>query len=103
MKSLTLVHRLIAAPLNATSHCVRHAALALALLVASASVSFAQVTVTATNVVTATNNSGALWSAQAGRRSDHGPRYRPTSNISPSRLQFNIFQNLAIRRDSLIL
>jgi hypothetical protein len=54
-------------------------------------------------VITATNNSGALWSAQAGRRSDHGPRYRPTSNISPSRLQFNIFQNLAIRRDSLIL
>ena len=49
MKSNTLIHRLIAAPLKATSRGIRNAAFAIALLMASAQLSSAAVTVTATN------------------------------------------------------
>ena len=49
MKSNTLIHRLTAAPLKATSRGIRNAAFAIALLVASASISSAQVVVSATN------------------------------------------------------
>ena len=53
----TLIHRLTAAPFKATSHGVRNAMLALALLVASAQLSSAAVTVTATNDDGVTPNS----------------------------------------------
>ena len=57
MKSNTLIHRLIAASLKATSRDFRNAAVAIALLVASAQLSSAAVTVTATNDDGVTPNS----------------------------------------------
>ena len=58
MKSNTLIHRLIAAPLKATSRGIRNAVIASALLIASASISSAVPTVTATNNDTTAHGDG---------------------------------------------